>query len=701
MKHLPLLFCGVLILGHGTATADDAEIKAAFGDWEIIALGDGGRIDAICDLGHGTVICGTRKQDAGRLFLSIDYGTAWKEITSPTNHAITAIAARDRSAFYVLTDQAEVFGTADGGGTWRSLRSSSPNRNRVGAAAAYGLMVTPQGTLLTNDTNSDGGHVYRSTDDGETWSDLGIISSDALYRFVRVGNGIVMNGFAGSVYKSINDGRTWHPQQRLSQQALFATEYLGGSYVLQADQDGRIFRSTNLGEQWKEVAALPGSADDFINLGGGAVFYSTYTGDRDVYISLNYGKDWLNLGPLPSGDDGDWLDHGIRLDAPDFVVAIAGTAKGNIIRQRFPRQRLYELSLAYLHGDGLGLPPSLLQSYDEVLLSETVDFAELGEPEDIVLHRGFAYVPCRGGNNVAVFRLEKDGQAGLVHSIRDPNILDAFSVAAEGDLLLVVSMTNAVVSLFDISDPIHPVKQSALHVGGAGAYLEWYQSNYTRLRKVAIQGSLAFVTHSSESKVYVLDIAEPAQPMILSEFHTGDGAFAVLPHGEMLYLAGYGPGSSVIAVDIADPRHPVIVDRDYDRVSLKGTCALAVAGNYLYALAYNAGTISIYDISLPQKLKLLCRFTDPVIQGPGRVKVYDGTAYVINSSNDSMVALDVRDPKNPVTRYFVQDRRIEMPYGLAVDEKYLYLAGRLSSSFVVLDRKKLSRGVQKVATPEK
>jgi len=687
---LLLLLCGAAALLRGATGLDEAAIRASFSSWEIQSLGSAGRIDAICDLGDGTVVCATRKPDPGRIFLSSDYGAHWHEIASPTRDAITCLAARGRQAFYLLTDRAEIFGTGDGGGTWRQLRPAAPNRNRVGAAAAYGLMVTQTGTLLTNDTDSDGGHVYRSTDDGATWVDLGIVSSDALYRFMRVGNGIVLNGFEGSVFKSTDDGRTWNRQQKLGDSALFATEYLGASYVLQADQAGRVYRSGNLGERWENVAVLRGSADDFINIGYGAVLYSTYTEEREVYASLDYGKSWVSLGALPTASSGDWLDHGIRLDAPDFVVAIAGTVKGNIVRQVIPRVRLAELTRVARQG-GISPRPSPQRDFGTALVSETVNFRELAEPEDILVHRGYAYVPCRDGGNVAIFRLGSDGSARWVHSIRASDILDPFGVAAEGDLLAVVSMTNAIVSFYDISDPSRPVRRSALRVGGEGAVLETTRSSYTRLRKIAFQGSLAFVTHASESKVYVLDLADPATPGVLAEFHTGDGAFAVLPHGQMLYLAGYGPGSSVIAVDIADPRHPVIVDRDYDRERLKGTCALAADGSFLYAVAYSAGTVSVYDISDFGRLRLRSRFTDPGLRGPGRISVREGTAYVINSTNDSMAAIDVRDPDHPVMRYFIQDRRIKMAYGLAVTDRYLYLAGRQASSFVVLDRDKLER----------
>ncbi|HYD84140.1 MAG TPA: hypothetical protein VEA63_08795, partial [Opitutus sp.] len=443
------------------------------GRWEVQATaGEGGRIDAICDLGHGVVVFATRKPNPGKLYLSENYGETWAPLPSPTGNAITCLTAADRNRFYLLTDHAEVFGTHDGGRTWKALRGAMPNRSRVGAAAAYGLMLTPRGTLLMSDTDSDGGHLYRSTDDGETWSDLGIVSPDALYRFMRVGNGIVLNGFAGAVYKSVDDGRTWNRQQQLSASALFATEFLGGAFALQADQAGRVYRSSNLGETWEQVAALDGAADDFIDLGFGGVYYSTYTGDRDVYFSLNYGKDWLKLGPLPDSENGDWLDHGIRLDAPDFIVAIGGTIKGRIVRNVIARDRLQEVTTVRRHGGTMEVPPDLRKDLEVALVDRTVNFAELAEPEDVLLHAGHAYVPCRTGNNVAIFRLGDQGRAEWIGSIRDEDILDAFGVAAEGGHLFVLSMSNATVTVFDVSDPTRPVKTGVVRVGGEGARLD-------------------------------------------------------------------------------------------------------------------------------------------------------------------------------------------------------------------------------------
>lgn len=123
-----LALCMGLALACSAPAADDAAIRAEFGTWEIQALGNGGRIDAICELGQGAVVCATRKPDPGRIFLSTDYGVQWREIASPTLNAITCIAARDPQAFCIATDHAEVFGTT---GCGTQIRLASPNHNRV------------------------------------------------------------------------------------------------------------------------------------------------------------------------------------------------------------------------------------------------------------------------------------------------------------------------------------------------------------------------------------------------------------------------------------------------------------------------------------------------------------------------------------------------------------------------------------------
>lgn len=664
------------------------ELLPVFKKWTATELVKGGRIDAIRSLGGSTVLCATRGLNRGMLFISNDYGITWQFLAKPTESDITCIAETGNpAAFYFLTGNAEVFGTADGGRTWKQLATLTTNKNREKYTASYAIMYTTNGTLLVTDTDSDGGHIYRSTNKGETWNDLGAVSKNALYRLERIGNGIVVNGWEGVVYKSTDDGLTWNRMEQLTGAALFATEYMGVARLLQADQSGTIYGSTNLGYKWEKLDNLTDAADDFINVGYGAVYYSTYTGRKEVYVSLDYGKKWWSIGVVPTQQAGDWLDHGISVETKDSVIVVAGTNKGFIIRNAIAKDWLYTAQQKYT-GKPLPVTGHRVVPLSSVMAGSLVDTRELDEPEDILTNKGFAYLPCRDGNNVAIIDYRDKTKPVLAYSLRDRDILDAFSVAIKDHYLYVLSMTNCRVSVYDIKDPYHPRKVSGITVGGQGSYLSTYRSDYTRLRKLCIEGNYAYVTHSSESKVYILDIRKPEQPVIVSSFHTGDGAFAVLAKDNALYLAGYGPGSSVIAVDITDNTKPVIKSRILDTTLLKGTCALALVHDKLYVTAYGANTFWVMDVSDPLQLKTDSYLKDPDMLGPGRVVVRDHTAYVLNSTNNSVAAIDIADPTKPFVKYYLQDPLLKRVYGIAVDGNLLLLAGREAKSFVVVDLEK-------------
>ncbi|UYQ95010.1 hypothetical protein MKQ68_07870 [Chitinophaga horti] len=693
--------CWLLILlsftAFSTVTAQSGEdsLRTYFSKWSVTQLAEGGRIDAIRQLDKEAVLCAARGPNKGKLFISEDKGLSWRFLAQPVTADITCIAETGRrNEFYILTGTAEVWGTTDGGKTWTHLKTLLPhNRNRQQYAASYAIMYTHQGTLLVTDTDSEGGHIYRSADKGKTWQDIGAISHNSLYRLERTGNGIVVNGWQGAVYKSIDDGITWNKMQQLTDTALFATEYMGMSVVLQADQSGKIFRSRNLGYEWDSVAHLTGSADDFVNIGYGAAYYSTYTEKKEVYLTTDYGKTWRSLGKIPTVEN-DWLDHGVRLETADSIITLSGTHKGFMLRTAFHKSSLAR-DLDQWNNNQTHIAPSKRTDIpQEAIAGQLVDVEALNEPEDILVHRNFAYIPCRDGNNVAIIDVRNPVKPLLAFNLKDPDILDAFSVAIENDHLFVLSMTNAMVSVYRISDPRKPKKVAAIKVGGEGSYLQMYRSNYTRLRKIVVQDGYAYVTHSSESKVYILDVKRPAAPVIVSSFHTGDGAFAALVHQNTLYLAGYGPGSSLITVDIRDKKNPVITDRIYDPVKLKGTCALAKRGEYLYVTAYNAETVWSFSIQDPLHPKVVQMLSDTDMRGPGRIAFYKDRGFVLNSVNNSVAVIHTDDGGRMKIETFLQHPLLKRVYGIAVVDHWVMLAGREAKSFIVVDIDKLGRWLE-------
>ncbi len=293
------------------------------------------RIDALAYLGKGVVIAGTRRPHPGYILKSEDYGETWRTIGKITgSDYITCLCSGEGGVGYLLTGKkVHVWKTTDYGETWKDMGQISKAANPI-YANAYGMLVTAKDTLLVSDADSKGGHIHRSIDQGATWQDLGRISTHALYRLNEVGDGVIANGWAGHIYKSMDDGLTWKDKGKLIDSDLYAIEYLGGGVALIGTKSGNIFRSIDHGQTWKDLGVIGAAADDFAWLGGGCVLYSTYTGNRSLYLSEDSGKSWSQIGGVSTGHADDWLDHVIYIHDGEVRAVVGGTNKGYILCSR-------------------------------------------------------------------------------------------------------------------------------------------------------------------------------------------------------------------------------------------------------------------------------------------------------------------------------------------------------------------------------
>lgn len=138
----------------------------------------------------------------------------------------------------------------------------------------------------------------------------------------------------------------WLEWAHLDTTALYATEFLGYGSFIQGSESGNVFfGSADRQGKIKNVGNPGGAADDFVYLGNGTLLYSTYTEDRNVYISYDRGETWINSGKVPTNIDNDWLDHVIRIDVKDSIIAIGGTNKGFIVRAFFEMEDVGNLNL--------------------------------------------------------------------------------------------------------------------------------------------------------------------------------------------------------------------------------------------------------------------------------------------------------------------------------------------------------------------
>lgn len=334
MQTFPFILLAGLAFAGSTIT--DHHSAPPMIEWTVVEMSTNGRIDAIADLGNGVVLAGTRDNTPGHIYRSTDCGDTWVDlgqiITGDRFEAsISSIATGPNGTAYILTGNGTVWKSDDRGLTWRSLGQVSNMPAYWHFLHAYSITVTQAGTLLVSNTNPDGGHIFRSTDGGANWENVGKVGRAALYRFEKSASAVYVNGWSGHIYRSGDDGQTWTELAPLGDSALYATDYLGNGIIIQGAEDGRIFRSEDHGRTWSTVAHFAEAGDDFVHFGDGMVVYSTYTGDRNLYLSADYGLTWEALGAVPSGLDGDIWDHVVPVRCGDHVRAVGGTKLGKIV----------------------------------------------------------------------------------------------------------------------------------------------------------------------------------------------------------------------------------------------------------------------------------------------------------------------------------------------------------------------------------
>ena len=253
---------------------------------------------------------------SGGIFKSEDRGTTWS-LTLPGQGSV-AIAPSSSSTLYAWTS-AGLFRTDNGGATWsrRNGEGLVSSSSEPGTASGGLVLVSADDPNIVFATSGDdSGLLFRSTDGGNTWSqvldgavpadDGGLVVADpqdasTLFAATRP-RGLV---------KSTDAGGTWtvvSPEQWVDPVVEIAIDPHTPSnvYVVQATADGRctLSRSLDGGIAWEKVG-LEGAAKGIRQLlfdpaAPDTLYASTFNavnsaGKAGLYLSTDGGAIWKNI----------------------------------------------------------------------------------------------------------------------------------------------------------------------------------------------------------------------------------------------------------------------------------------------------------------------------------------------------------------------------------------------------------------------
>ncbi|MHB9012364.1 MAG: T9SS type A sorting domain-containing protein [Ignavibacteriaceae bacterium] len=216
------------------------------------------------------------------VYLSTDNGTSWADFDTVLSHALLdvvslAIIPNGTGGINLLAGTDNNFGallSTDRGTSWSAVNNGL-TPNNTGTHSVLALAVTPNGAGGTNlfAGTDGGGGVYRSTNNGTSWTEVDSGLTNTYY------------GIFGTPTVNI----------------FTITSGTGGTNIFAGTSGDGVFRSTNNGTSWSQVNT--GLADSEITAfavspngaGGTNIFAGTYSG---VFLSTNNGTNWtaVNTG---------------------------------------------------------------------------------------------------------------------------------------------------------------------------------------------------------------------------------------------------------------------------------------------------------------------------------------------------------------------------------------------------------------------
>lgn len=234
---------------------------------------------------------------------------AW-EFIGPRNQAGRmkglAVAKKDTALWYSAADGGGVWRSTNSGGTWTPLTDTLPSL-RMST-----LSMSPHDDeLLLAGTHE--GMIYRTSDGGARWSVIDVPGIGFIYdlKFDPITPTTVWLAAEGGVARSGDAGETWTVVRKGGRATSLSIDQTNPKNILYGQNStngkGRIYRTTDGGEQWKMVLERTVGYWERINVriapSDPSVAYCSYNGGKGTfYKSLDSGATWDTLAGQPYRD---------------------------------------------------------------------------------------------------------------------------------------------------------------------------------------------------------------------------------------------------------------------------------------------------------------------------------------------------------------------------------------------------------------
>lgn len=231
-----------------------------------------------------------------RVHKTTDGGLNWNLVDS-VNLDFTNLYFLNSNTGFVSGTGSIIRKTTDGGVSW-STKLSNP---QTGTLSCMNFINSTTGFSVGGGFSGPPGCIYRSTDTGDSWQLVSFTSKYHINSFNFSGNNIVAVGYGGRIFRSSNYGNNWnesgsfHPPGSSFYTVSFIDANTGWTTTGNTGS-GKIYRTVDGGLSWEIIhTGTPYMIDklQFFNANTG------YAIDwRTVYKTTNGGFNWVQMPPL-------------------------------------------------------------------------------------------------------------------------------------------------------------------------------------------------------------------------------------------------------------------------------------------------------------------------------------------------------------------------------------------------------------------
>lgn len=210
--------------------------------------------------------------ERGHILTSDDQGQTWRQAKVPTRNNLTGVYFADDKHGWAVGHDEVILRTEDGGETWTLVHSAPEKEQPLLAVwfkdAYQGLAIGAYGTVLAS---KDGGRTWEqrtfdpkplisaaaaraASDDKDEFVDAPTSSDMHLNSIVEAGDGsLLIAAESGHVFRSTDDGATWTVLPSPYEGSFFGVLPLEGKSLLVFGLRGHLFRSDDGGLTWRQI----------------------------------------------------------------------------------------------------------------------------------------------------------------------------------------------------------------------------------------------------------------------------------------------------------------------------------------------------------------------------------------------------------------------------------------------------------------